>query len=86
MNGETLPEDFWSRLDERFEKIHGKLDKVSDKVNTMNAEGCAQGKIHTEDLKSLFSWRDKAIVGFIVLLLSAIGSLGTAFFALATRK
>ena len=86
MNGDTLPEDFWIRLDERFEKVHGKLDKVSDKVNAMNAEGCAQGKIHTEGIRDLFNWRDKALAGFILLLLSAIGSLGMAIFTLLTRK
>jgi hypothetical protein len=79
MNGPTLPEDFWGRLDERFNHVHEKLDGISSKVHDINANGCAQRVNDVKRLDSLETWRDRTIIGTISLA-------GSIVYTWLTRK
>lgn len=72
MNGSTLPDDFWTRLDERFDKLHEKLDGVNGQVNNINANGCAQRTNDIKRLDSLETWRDRTVGGVILALVGAL--------------
>lgn len=85
MNGETLPEDFWIRLEEKFDKVHTKMDMIYGKVANIDANGCAQRTNDLRRLDSIDEWREKSTNKFIALLLAVIGSLGMAIYTLMTR-
>lgn len=82
MNGSTLPEDFWSRLDERFKDVHAKMDNIYGKVANIDANGCAQRSNDIRRMDLFESWKERTTNKFIGLLLSVIGSLIMALYAI----
>jgi len=75
MNRSTLPEDFWTRLDAKFDKLDDKLEHITDEMADLRAQGCAQLPNEQRRIDNLESWRDRGVVGIIVALLTGIGSL-----------
>ena len=85
MNGDTLPEDFWTRLEEKFDKVHGKMDMIYGKVTNIDSNGCAQRSNDIRRLDILDEWREKSTGKFIALLLAVIGSLSMAVYTFITH-
>ena len=81
MNGPTLPTDFWIRLDERFDKIHEKLDENKKDIADIKSKGCAHRPDDNRRITSLEEWKEGTTNKFIAGLLGIIASLVTALYS-----
>jgi hypothetical protein len=68
MNGPVLPDDFWIRLDERFDKVYAKLDENKNDIGSIQAKGCAHRRDDLRRIESLEGTRKIGIIGLIAAL------------------
>lgn len=79
MNGDTLPDEFWERLDAKFQKVYDKIDAANSAVNNIKALGCAQRPNDLKRIDDLEGWRTKGIIGVISAMFTALVALVVAF-------
>lgn len=72
MNGQTLPEDFWTRLDQRFDRLYDEIKEARAEIQSVNVNGCAHRKDDVQRIENLESWKTRGIIGVITLFVGLV--------------
>jgi hypothetical protein len=69
--------DFKTSVLSKLDSLEKKQDDMLKQVSNINIHGCAQRADDLARIKKLESWKDRGIIGFIGLLLSAMYALAS---------